>query len=97
MRVANDRFRIDRVARAVVSGKRDQGRRDNALADAAASFMRGKLEAAGARGSLRAAQLPVGSWIDVDERVRRVIDRASKHLAAAVLVAEGRRARAHSH
>lgn len=95
MPVAPDRFFIDRVARAVVSGTRGRGRRADALADAAAAFMRGKLEAAGAPGSVRAARVRPRAWIDADEHVRRVIDRASKHLAATVLVAEGRRARAH--
>ena len=97
MRIANDRFHTDRVARAVVSGKRGQGGRADGLADAAAAFMRGKLEAAGAPGRVRAGQLRAGAWIDAGEDVRRVIDRASKHLATAVLVAERHRARPHSH
>jgi hypothetical protein len=81
-----DRLALDRIARAVVSGRRGLGRRADRLADAAAGMTRNQLAAMGAAGGVRAAALaarrrPLAAEPAV---LRRILARVSKHLAAGV-------------
>ena len=54
-----ERHAIDAIARAVVSGRRGQGRRADALADAVAACMHNRLEAVGAPGQYLRLQSPL--------------------------------------
>jgi len=73
-----ERHAIDAIARAVVSGRRGQGRRADALADAVAACMHNRLEAVGAPGARRTRRrTPYRSPL-----LRLLFDRAAKHLAA---------------
>jgi hypothetical protein len=72
-----DRHDIDRVARAVASGRRGLGSRLDALADAIAGRMTQKLEAAG----VPTARSRCASEVAIDRATRDVIiSRVSKHL-----------------
>lgn len=90
---ALDRFALDRVARAVVSGRRGYGRRIDALADAVASRMKNALEAAEAPGLRRAARLGVRPFAD-RRLLGLLVARTGKHLAS-IVVSRTPRARAH--
>ena len=83
MRRSLDRHALDRIARAVVSGRRGLGVRADRLADAAAALTRNRLAALGAPGGVRAATLPVRRCALASEpdELRRVIERIGKHLA----------------
>jgi hypothetical protein len=78
-----DRHALDRIARAVVSGRRGLGREADRLADAAAAMMRNALDAASAPGRLRAAKLaPRRRPLATEPKpLRRILERAAKHLA----------------
>jgi hypothetical protein len=90
-----DRHALDAVARAVVSGERGLGAEEDALADAVASLMINRLDAANAAGHARVAHLrwdvPDRRW-QVEQRYGRellelLIRRIDKHLGHAAMVA----------
>jgi hypothetical protein len=76
------RHMIDRIARAVVSGRRGYGEREDGLADVVAGLMQNRLEAVGARGAKRAR---CGGRIEVAACDRPILNvllvRTEKHLA----------------
>lgn len=80
-----DRYTLDRIARAVVSGRRGLGTRANRLADQAAGMTRNQLAAMGAPGSARAARIAVRRRPLATEPavLRRLLERVAKHLATA--------------
>jgi len=91
----NDRHALDAVARAIVSGERGLGDAADAIADAVASLMINRLEAAGVAGHRRVAHL---RWNDPDRRpqverlygrklLEALIRRTDKHLAHAAMLA----------
>src|SRR5262245_14930364 len=88
-KLLNDRHELDAIARAIVSGERGLGDAADAIADAVASLMINRLEAAGAAGHRRVAHLP---WNETERRMRverligrelldALIRRTDKHLA----------------
>jgi hypothetical protein len=90
-----DRYALDAIARAVVSGERGLGGLKDAVADAVASLMINRLDAGRAPGHERVAHL---RWDDLERRprVERVygrelldvlIKRTDKHLAHAAMIA----------
>ena len=84
MRTHGTRHDFDRVARAVVSGRRGLGARGDRLADAVARRLRSKLEAIGVPGAHR-----VPKWRSPHPQdtgaVLAVLVRADKHLADAAM------------
>jgi hypothetical protein len=81
--MALDRFELDRVARAVVTGNRGSSRRIDRLADAIAGLMTSRLAAVGAPGKSRARRRRVIPKEVDDPRVfRALLDRVGKHLGA---------------
>jgi hypothetical protein len=90
-----DRHRLDRIARAVISGRRGLGRAADGLADAAAAMTQNQRAAMGAGGSARAAgasrrRRPLATEPAV---LRRLLERVAKHLAAMSGGADGAGAR----
>lgn len=90
-----DRHLLDRIARAVVSGRRGLGHEADRLADAAAALTRNQLAAMGAPGGARAARItrrrsPLASEPAV---LRRLLERVAKHLAAMPVGVDGAGAR----
>lgn len=83
------RHTIDRIARALVSGRRGYGERVDRIADLVAGLMRNRLEAVGARGAKCVRR---SRWTDAAPQDRQalglLLDRVEKHLAWLVL-AEG--------
>jgi len=81
---ALDRHALDRIARAVVTGRRGLGRRADRLADATAALMRNRLEAASAPGLERARRLAARARPLATESptIRRLLERAAEHLAS---------------
>jgi hypothetical protein len=76
-----DRYEIDRIARAVARGRRGNGARLDAVADAVAAGLTAKLAAAGVRSPGSRSRRP---WSALDRGVRAVIvARVDKHLAEA--------------
>jgi hypothetical protein len=85
MPVALDRHQIDLIARSVVSGRRGLGPRADRLANASAALLTNRLQAMGARGARRpgrAARRPAPSLSLAPPLVRRIVERACKHLDA---------------
>jgi hypothetical protein len=90
-----DRHRLDRTARAIVSGERGQGEEVDLIADHLASIMINRLAAAGVPGHSRVAHLACDAphrWPEVKRRYgRELIDvlvrRTDKHLAHAAMMA----------
>jgi hypothetical protein len=91
----NDRHALDAITRAVVSGERGLGASEDAIADAVASLMINRLDAAKVPGHERVAHL---CWDDPDRRPRIereygrellniLIKRTEKHLAHAAMIA----------
>jgi hypothetical protein len=80
-----DRHTLDRIARAVVSGRRGLGARADRLADRAAGMTRNRLAAMGAPGAARAARMSVRRRPLAAEPavLRKLLERVAKHLAAA--------------
>jgi len=78
-----DRHTLDRIARAVVSGRRGLGARADRLADHAAAMTRNQLAAMGAPGGARAASMAVRRRPLASEPavLRRLVQRVAKHLA----------------
>jgi hypothetical protein len=81
---ALDRHALERIARAVVSGRRGLGVRADRLADDAAGLTRNRLAALGAPGAVRAARLPVRrrALASAPASLRRLLERVAKHLTA---------------
>ena len=91
-----DRHRLDRLARAVVSGQRGHGRQLDRLADALAALMRSRLHAVGAPGAERTGRrIPslngAARAIGGRDALTRLVRRVDKHLGPLAQ----RRARAH--
>jgi hypothetical protein len=93
--ILHDRHALEAIARAVVSGERGLGEAADALADAVASLMINRLEAAGVGGHARVAHL---RWNEPGRRLRVeqlygreflevLIRRTDKHLAHAAMLA----------
>ena len=83
-----DRHTLDAIARAIVSGERGLGQREDTIADDVASLMINRLAAAQAPGHQRVAHLRWNCperWQRVEERYGRrflqiLIRRTGKHL-----------------
>lgn len=79
-----DRYGIDRVARAVVTGRRGYGPSVDRLADFVAGRMTARLAAAGLADRIP-SRLRIGSAAVCDRGTEAILlERARKHLAAAV-------------
>jgi len=87
-----DRHTLDRIARAVISGRRGLGGGADRLADRAAGMTWNQLAAMGAPGSARAARMRVRRRALASEPavLRRLVERVAKHLAAGSGGAGGR-------
>jgi hypothetical protein len=95
MRAELDRFTLDRIARAVVSGRRGLGPQPDRLADRVAALMQNRLAAVGAPGAGQATSIARrGRFAMQPPIVRRLIDRTAKHLG---LMAMGGARRAPAH
>jgi hypothetical protein len=85
-----DRAAVDRIARAVVTGRRGLGKAEDVWADRIAGLMRNRLAAAGCGGD----PAPVDRWrvyLTCDGViVDRLLARAAKHLVAAAVPEHGR-------
>jgi len=79
-----DRHTLDRIARAVVSGRRGLGVRADRLADRVAGMTRNQLAAMRAPGSVRAARMRGRPRALASEPLvlRTLVERVAKHLAA---------------
>jgi len=93
--VLNNCLALDAIACAIVNGERGLGDTEDAIADAVASLMINRLDAAGVAGHQRVAHL---RWNDPDRRPRveqlygrelldALIRRTDKHLAHAAMIA----------
>jgi hypothetical protein len=92
-----DRHGVDRIARAVVSGKRGLGRRLDALADRAAAMISSRLEAHGVKGS-SARNRPRSRFASraIDPALLElVLSRVDKHLGFAAFLSRGTNAKPH--
>ena len=83
-----DRFQVDAVARAIVSGERTLGEKLDRFTDEVASLITQKLQAFGVKGFHRIDHLKWDNWQRQHvivarygrELVHRVLDRVGKHL-----------------
>ncbi len=81
-----DRHTLDLVARAVVSGHRGYGKQLDRVADATASLLKNRLEAAAAPGAARARNSHKAEEALPDrETLVSLLNRIEKHLAMLVL------------
>jgi hypothetical protein len=90
-----DRHALDAIARAIVTGERGLGGAGDAIADAVASLMINRLQAAGVAGHQRVAHLrrddpdrrPRVERLYSRELLEALIRRTDKHLAHAAMLA----------